>query len=449
MINFSKLIKKYFGSQLDFRVQLFNILAAAGTIVSFIAGVSGLFIGAGLSNFLLNMMTMALSALLFWYSFASGKYQLCYSISIICIFFGLFSFIFFSGGGYHSAMPLYFIFAVLFTIFMLEGRKMVIMTFLEVVYYSSLCVFAFFNPDTVNFLDTEKDFLIDIIIGIIAVSAVLGVTMALHLGKYNMRQNELEDARRQVEEYARMKNELFAGMSHEMRTPLAVMSAYAQFAVEQIKESSAAGKTGVNEQTIADLATISDEAKRLAVMVDGTLKVLMTVSGTNETGVRKSMPVNMGMLSSRLVRLMEPVALRKGIELSVEVKDDIPEIPGDADALTQLVWNILQNAITHSNGKKIVLHAQADGGGVKIIIYDDGNGIDPEILNHVFERGVSGSGGGSGLGLSICRDIARKHGGDVSIKSKSVNSAGQPDESEDFPGDTGVSVTVLLRGLGV
>ncbi|MDR0502957.1 MAG: HAMP domain-containing histidine kinase [Treponema sp.] len=444
-----KKIKIFFGTQLDFRVQLFNILAAAGTLISFITGVTGLLVGAGFYNFLLNMMTMALSALLLWYSYASGKYQLCYTISIICIFFGLFSSIFFSAGGYHSSMPLFFIFAVVFTVFMLEGKKMIIITVLEVAFYSSLCVFAYYNPGTVDFLDNEAKFLIDIIIGIIVVSAALGVTMALHLRLYNLRQKELETARRQVEEYANMKSELFAGMSHEMRTPLTVMSAYAQFAVEQIKESSAAGSPGVNEQTLADLATISDEAKRLAEMADGTLKILMTVPGTRDAGGQNKTPVNMGILSSRLVNLLKPVALRKGKELSIELKDNIPEIPGDADALTQLVWNILQNAITHSNGKKIALNAEADSGGVKITVYDDGTGIDPDLLPRVFERGVSGRNGGSGLGLSICKDIAKRHGGEISIKSKSVNLNGQPADAGNIAADAGVSVTVLLRGLGV
>jgi signal transduction histidine kinase len=449
MLTNLKKIKIFFGTQLDFRVQLFNILAAAGTLISFITGVTGLLVGAGFYNFLLNMMTMALSALLLWYSYASGKYQLCYTISIICIFFGLFSSIFFSAGGYHSSMPLFFIFAVVFTVFMLEGKKMIIITVLEVAFYSSLCVFAYYNPGTVDFLDNEAKFLIDIIIGIIVVSAALGVTMALHLRLYNLRQKELETARRQVEEYANMKSELFAGMSHEMRTPLTVMSAYAQFAVEQIKESSAAGSPGVNEQTLADLATISDEAKRLAEMADGTLKILMTVPGTRDAGGQNKTPVNMGILSSRLVNLLKPVALRKGKELSIELKDNIPEIPGDADALTQLVWNILQNAITHSNGKKIALNAEADSGGVKITVYDDGTGIDPDLLPRVFERGVSGRNGGSGLGLSICKDIAKRHGGEISIKSKSVNLNGQPADAGNIAADAGVSVTVLLRGLGV
>jgi signal transduction histidine kinase len=103
------------------------------------------------------------------------------------------------------------------------------------------------------------------------------------------------------------------------------------------------------------------------------------------------------------------------------------------DALTQIVWNILQNAITHSEGKKIELIVETDGGNVKVTVNDDGTGVDPDILPHIFERGISGKKDGSGIGLSICYDIVKQHSGEITIKSE--------------PGK-GTGVTVILRGTG-
>jgi signal transduction histidine kinase len=415
--------KKLFGEQLDFRARLFHILAVAGILISLVTGVGGIFINAGLANLLLSLLAMVLASVFLCYSLISGKHQRCYMIAIICIFFGLFPFLFFSAGGYHSGMPSFFIFAVLFTIFMLEGKKAVVMTVLELAFYTALCVFAYYNPDKINFFNTEEDYLSDILMGFLAVSAALGVTMSMHFRLYKQRQAELEAARKQVEEYAKMKNELFAGMSHEMRTPLTVMSAYAQFAVKQIRES------GVNEQTLADLATISDEAKRLAEMADGTMKTLMGTFETDEPSVYVKSPVNVGDLCLRLVRLLKPNALQKGMELSAKVTDNDPTVNGDADAIAQLVWNILHNAITHSGAKAIELIVGADGEGVKITVNDDGAGVEPDILPHIFERGIIGKKGGSGIGLSICQKIAKRHGGEIIIKSE--------------PG-AGTSVTVVL-----
>ena len=305
---------------------------------------------------------------------------------------------------------------------------MIIMTVLETAVYIFICIFGFKNPDTINFFKTETDVLIDIIIGFVVVSVSLGITMTLHLRLYNQRQKELEAARKQVEEYSKMKSELFAGMSHEMRTPLAVMSAYAQFAVEQIRES------GANEQTLADLATISDEAIRLAEMADGTLKILTAASRPDDINFQKIKSVDMRDLSSRLINLLKPIAAKKGKKLTGEIKGDIPEIHGDADALTQLVWNLLQNAIIHSECKTITLIAEAAEKGVRIIVKDDGVGIKPDILPNVLDRGISGKEGTSGLGLSICLDIAKRHGGNITVLSEP---------------EAGTSITVLLHNMTV
>ncbi|MCL2245195.1 MAG: HAMP domain-containing histidine kinase [Treponema sp.] len=430
---FTKTVSRLFGGSLNFRVRLFNIMAAAGILISLITGVSGFFTGAGIASFIFCMITMAVSIALLWYSYVSGRYQLCYTISCFCIFLILFPAMFFSAGGIHSGMPSFFIFAVLFTVFMLEGKKLIFMALAELTVYISICIYAFYNPEKIIPFNTEEGILIDVIIGFVVASLALGITMTLHLRLYNIRQSELEAARNQIEKYAKIKTELFAGMSHEMRTPLTVMSAYAQFAVEQIRESSAAGQPGANEQILADLATISDEAKRLAEMADGTLKILMTTFETDNTSGRKTYPIDICGISKRLVQLLEPVALRNGKKMSAVIRENIPVIPGDMDALAQLIWNLLQNAITHSDGKKIELIAEAfsENQGVKITVFDDGTGIDPAILPRIFERGVRGKEGGSGIGLSICRDITQRHNGEISIKS----GAGE-----------GTSVTVILRG---
>jgi len=242
---------------------------------------------------------------------------------------------------------------------------------------------------------------------------------------------KLEEIRRIgiAEEINRAKTNYFATLSHEIRTPLTVMSTYAQYAVEQIRES------GVDEQTIADLATISEEAKRLAEMAGSTLKILMAsaVPDVSKTdgGAQKYPAIDVGAVCSQLVKLWNPVTSQKGMKISVAIGDGIPEIPGDANALTQLMWNILQNAVTHSECKSIEI-AVENCDGVQITINDDGVGIETKILPRIFEHGVSGKKGGSGIGLAICRDIAGRHGGDINIES--VNGMG-------------TKVTVKLRGI--
>jgi len=417
-------MKLLFGSHLEFRVRLFNMLACAGLVTALVSGPVGIITNAGTGNLLLNACIAMLSVFLIWYSLKSGNYQLCYMITIVVVFFITFPVFFMTAGGYKSGMPLFFIFAIIFTAFMLEGVKMVFFIVAQLVLFVSLLLFGYYYPEYIRHFETEMDMLIDIIVSFTIVSLALCVTMSLHLRSYIKQQKELEIARRQAEEFAKMNNELFAAMSHEMRTPLAVMSAYAQFAVEQIKE------TGANEQTLDDLALISDEAKRLARMADGTLKVLMTVGSHTETTGREVITVDVGSLAERLAQLMKPFAKRKVLELSISTGEGQHGIQGDAGELTQLLWNVLQNAITHAR-LTIKLSVEDENDGVTVKIEDDGKGISKNILPHVMDWGVSGRRGGTGVGLSICRDIVQNHRGSISI---------QTEENE------GTCVTMFLRG---
>jgi len=395
------------GGHLEFRVRLFNVLAMGGTLISLLMGMLAIVINAGLINAIVNFATAILSFALLRYSYRTGRYQICYMITIIGIFICLFPIMFFSAGGYHSGMPSFFVFAVVFTVFMLEGKKAIFFSAFEILFYTALCAAAFYRPEWVSAFANEQEVLLDIIIAFVTVSIILSICLYIHFHLYNRQQRELEAARKQAEEYAEMKSELFANMSHEMRTPLTVMSGYAQYAVKQIM------KTGANDQTLADLATIGDEAKRLAEMADGTLKILISPS---DSGEDKAVPVDIGDLTGRIARLFGSVASRKGRKITADIKENLPFIHGDTDALTQLLWNILQNAVTHAKST-VALSAGKDGQRIKITIKDDGEGIPPDILPHIFERGFSGREGGSGIGLAISREIARRHGGDIACES--------------------------------
>ena len=407
----SNLQNKLFGEHLEFRVRLFNILACAGLSICIISGIVGEIIDAGTINLLICTFIAVLSVSLLWYSSTSGNYQRCYMITVIVVFFILFPILFITAGGYYSGMPVFFIFGLLFTVFMLEGIRMLLFTSALLILYTSLFIFAYIFPERITYFSSDLEMIVDKVVSFVVISLALGTTLSLHLRLYKNQKIELEASRKRAEELARMNGELFAAMSHEMRTPLTVMSAYAQFAVEQIKES------GANEQTFDDLEMISNEAKRLSKMADGTLKVLLSTTETCEHDGREITAVDVGDLAKRLVLLMQPVAARKGQELSVCLAENIPEIRADLGELTQLLWNILQNALTHSQSY-IRLSVAAEDNGVTVKVEDDGKGIEPELLPHVFEWGVSGNEDGTGVGLSICRDVVQRHNGDISVESE-------------------------------
>jgi len=413
---------RFFGSHLDFRVWQFNVLSLASMLACLVTLCVVPFADGFCRCFFHTAAVIVFQTGIWLYSVVRGNYMFCYmatSVGTFCV--GL-SYMFLVSGGYHGYTPPIFVLAVVMTAFILNGKKRIVMIAVELAVFASLCVYAYLYPYNIIHCGSERHAFLSVMTITSTVSIALGVTMTLQINLYNRRMRELETARRQMEEYAEMKSGLFAQMSHEMRTPLTVMSAYAQYAVKQIR------KNGANEQTLAGLSTISDEAKRLAEMTNGALRVL-TASGNADEW--ESAQISIGGLCTRLAEMFKPISEQKGRTLTASVADNIPPITGDAAALTQLFWNILQNAVTFAD-KSVDLTAEACVQGVTITVRNDGDGIDEAILPHIFERGVSGKGGGSGMGLAVCRDIAARHNGEITIDSE--------------PG-AGVCVTVVLNGV--
>jgi signal transduction histidine kinase len=207
-----------------------------------------------------------------------------------------------------------------------------------------------------------------------------------------------------LDQLNQMKSELISTVTHETMTPLAVLSGYAELIAEELREQ------GVNEQTAKDLDKISTETQRIAGLMD----VL------NSHAQKKQMVktrFNLIELIDGTVRLYKPILERKNTILTVSVSETLPDIYANANEITQVFFNLLQNARNHTENGEVKIGLSTEKGFVVTTVSDTGSGIAPEILPLAFERGVSG-GDGSGVGLFICKEIITSHGGTIEIESK-------------------------------
>ena len=129
--------------------------------------------------------------------------------------------------------------------------------------------------------------------------------------------------------------------------------------------------------------------------------------------------VNLGTLVSDAADQVRPVANDKGVLLRVKNGRET-RLTADQDMLLQLMLNLLDNAVKHTpSGGLIEVSWSTEDGQAKVVVSDEGPGISPEHLPHIFDRfyrvdkARSRDGGGVGLGLSICRWIAQSHGGSI------------------------------------
>ncbi len=199
---------------------------------------------------------------------------------------------------------------------------------------------------------------------------------------------------------AKVREEMVRTFSHEVRTPLTVISTYAQLAVRQIRQGN------LDEQTIDGLDAVYAEAQRIADLAAGAL----SPRGKDDE------VIDLAAIARQLARLYAPVASTAGRALTVNLARKLPA-RGNAGEIAQVISNLLDNAVKHGKFGGIDLDGNMNDEFVYVIVTDYGAGIPPALLPGVLTRGVSG-GVGLGLGLAIADDIARKHGGRLLIESE-------------------------------
>lgn len=409
--------RKFLGNQLDLRVRLFNILAIAGTLISLTIALSGVLNGNSPLNILVSFGSAVLSAGLLYYSYQSGNYQACYLITIVIIFMMMFPILFFTAGGYHSGMPAFFVFAVLFTIFMLDGRRAFFISTAELVLYVGCCVYAYLHPEAVILFATEQDVLVDVIIGFSAVSISLGITMFLHFRLYNEKQRELEAARREAVRLSEVKSTFLANMSHEIRTPINVMLGMNEMVLRESESD-----------TVVSYAKNAQNAGRsLLALVNNVLDVSKIESGKMEV-LEENYRVEE--LIRELCVIGGERAEKRGLHFSLAVDEMLPsELTGDFIHIRQVAVNFLSNAVKYTEKGTVALSffqrpAETAGNIVLCVsVKDTGIGIRDEDKATLFEaftrvdlpthRGIEGT----GLGLAIAKELTELMGGAIHMKS--------------------------------
>ncbi|OXI29980.1 hybrid sensor histidine kinase/response regulator [Burkholderia sp. AU16741] len=261
------------------------------------------------------------------------------------------------------------------------------------------------------------------------------------------------DARVQADASNRLKDELLATVSHELRTPLNVIYGW----VEVLRNADGQGFT----QQAVD--AIDRSARSLSHMVADLLDASSLATGRLRL---ERVPVDLVRIVRDAAREFDATAEANGLVLSTEYAMPACVIPADGERLRQILSNLLSNAIKFTPpGGRIDVSLTRAGERVRLSVSDTGQGIAPEYLPHLFETFSRPEGAftspkrGLGLGLSIVRNIAQLHGGEVVATSAGAGrgmtvtvtlpAGWDADDPAEQPRAKGVSDTVALDGQRV
>ncbi len=223
----------------------------------------------------------------------------------------------------------------------------------------------------------------------------------------HLREENLTNQNAALDRLNLLKNELMATVSHETRTSLAVLSGYTELIAKDLR------RKGVDDQTAKDLDRIADEVQRVAAIV----AEMQNISKEN-TRVTAKVPIQLKEILAQSASMYAPLLARKNNVLIETLPETLPPVVGCASELTQVMFNLLQNADRHTENGSILLSANAGETCVAVTVADTGMGISPDLLPRVLERGVSGRAEGNGIGLAVCKEIIDTHGGTIEVRSE-------------------------------
>ncbi len=212
----------------------------------------------------------------------------------------------------------------------------------------------------------------------------------------------------EVQASRRSQQDFIANVSHDLKTPLTSIQGYAQALLD--------GTADAPELRHQAAQVIYDEAARMHRMVLDLLELARFDAGTVHL---EFSPLSLKPLLLSVTEKLNPLAAEKQINLAVQADDDLPSIPADADRLTRVFANLVENAIRYTPpGGAVILRVSRQPEMLLVTVEDTGPGIPPDVLPRIFERfyqGESSRAGrktrGSGLGLAIADEIVRAHSG--------------------------------------
>ncbi|MCF7890180.1 HAMP domain-containing protein [Candidatus Bipolaricaulota bacterium] len=215
-----------------------------------------------------------------------------------------------------------------------------------------------------------------------------------------------------LQESEEIRRRMIGDIAHELRTPLTVLNGE----VEAIRE-------GVYEPTDEKLEEIQEDINLLNRLIEDLRELTLAEAGELELNRE---PVDLAELIRKSTNKLSDLTAESDVELKTDLPEAVPETELDADRILQVINNLVKNAISHTESGEVRISLEEQPEDIVMKITDTGEGIPEDKLEHVFDRfyrvDSSRSGeGGSGLGLSIAKELVRAHGGEIWINSEPGN----------------------------
>lgn len=401
-----------FRLSLPFRVRLFNVLALVGGMISLINGISSYANNQDSVILGLNFGIAVLSFVLLFYAYKSGRYQFCYVVTIITIFLVMFPYLFLNPAVTKEGWSLLYFWNLIYSLYV--GRKGNVFTaFTEMVVYIATIMIAYQNPQMVVWFSSEKEVVMDLLIGFCASSISVAAVMYLHFRMYNKQQEILEEARIEAQSANKAKSAFLANMSHEIRTPINVMLGMNEMILRESE----------SKEIRQYAKSIERSGGYLISLINNILDISRIESGKMEIEEGK---YELRQLLDEVMLIAEKQAEQKSLKMNLIFDKTLPAyLIGDVIHIKQILLNLINNAVKYTKEGQIDIKVSKNAEETKLIfeVKDTGIGIKEENLPVLFDAFMRVDSKknkkikGTGLGLAIAKQLAEQMDGMIWVES--------------------------------
>ena len=405
-------LRAYLFSNAPLQTRIFYIVAASAMAASLMGALSAVcsdlpYVG--------SLLAAGVTGALMLFMHRSGNTEVSSYLLIIFINCFLFPYCFYTEGGIHGGVSMWYTLSFLAVFLLVRGKWFWPMLLLSFASMAATYVLSFYHPEWVTPLKNEWTMYVDFMFSTLIIGTISGVIVRFQNQVYLGEQKKMLDQNEELERLSKTKNRFFANMSHEIRTPINTI-------------------IGLNEMILRE--DVSEEVAENAMHIQSASKMLLSLINDIldlskiESGKMEIVPVRYetSALFSDLINIIWIRAQEKNLEFKLNISPQIPSVLyGDVVRIKQVVTNLLSNAVKYTPKGSVILSAQSEVVNnralLTISVSDSGIGIKKEDMKNLFQSfrrvdETTNSGiEGTGLGLSISQQLVELMGGRITVDS--------------------------------
>lgn len=411
-----KLFEAIYGREYELRERIFRMLILVGGSLA-IMGILECLILMDVKIVIVPLiMLLAVLGIEFVITFKYRKIDIAAIIVAFLILLIVFPAMFFLSGGLEGGASIWFALGLFYVFLMFSGKKLAFFLSLSIVIDIFTYAYGYYHPEAITPMDSRAAAFLDSLFAVLAVGIAGGVILKVQMRMFDIERDVSRRQQEELEQLGESKNSFFANMSHEIRTPINTIVGLNEMILRESKES------GTREYA----GNIKSASKMLLNLVNEILDLFQIEMKRMEIVPLEYKTAD---LLHDLIDMIQVRLREKKLDFQVDIDETIPSVLwGDVKRINQVILNILANAAKYTQEGSVTFSVHMESMDeeavcLKIAVADTGIGIRKEDLQHLYEsfrradarRNLRVE--GSGLGLSITKQLVDLMDGEISVDS--------------------------------